>query len=603
MTVTQPIRQLLAYCLPFLALWFFFAKGWAYYAKYTHFGENLQSTTCPTDAHPATDDFSWESISPTEELIWTDCYATQQCARLKVPLDYSHPDGASAAIALIRMPSVVPHDSPSYRGPVLINPGGPGGSGVDTVAAAGPLLSTIIGPEFDIVGFDPRGIDRSTPRISFFASRAKRQIWSVESVSTFSVNSSADALARGWARGIVLGQTAGRQDDGSLRFMNTDHTARDTLKIVQAHGHEKLQYWGFSYGSVLGATFAAMFPQNVGRVVIDGVMDSEDYYATKWSKNLFDTDKTWMSFINGCVAAGPTGCALYAPTTAEVIEKVDEVYASVRQRPIPVRTDTSSGLVDWSIVRATTFGSLHAPYAMFPTLGRILTDLYEGNGTTLFKLLERPVLRCACDPSQYQFELLPDATSGLICNDGERISSAYEDLVGHYGRLSETSSWADVWERPRMPCLGWPDFPKKPFPGFPLLLIGNTMGASTSFLLPHQLRPFIVHFQIRAKKMSEGFAGSVVLTQDSPGHCSIASVSLCTFTYIPQYFLDGILPEPGTVCPVDIPLFPSSPSLDVADEDQAQVRFVNALSVADRRLFEAGRELVEMSPIRFLGGI
>ncbi|KAF7370114.1 Abhydrolase-4 domain-containing protein [Mycena sanguinolenta] len=595
MTVTPTIRRLFAYCLPFLALWFFFAKE-SPYAKYTLLGENPQPTLCATDSHSATDDFPWESISPTEKLVWIDCYANQQCARLKVPLDYSHPGGASAAMALIRTPSAVPHDSPNYRGPVLINPGGPGGSGVDTVAAAGTLLSTIIGPEFDIIGFDPRGIGRSTPRISFFGSRAERQIWTVESVSTFSVNSSADALARAWARGIVLGQLAGKGDNGSLRFMTTDHTARDMLKIVQAHGRDKLQYWGFSYGSVLGATFAAMFPQHVGRLIIDGVMDSEDYYATKWSKNLFDADKTWMSFINGCVAAGPAGCALHAPTAAEIIEKVDKVYASLRKRPIPVQTDTSSGLVDWSMVRATIFASLYSPYAMFPTLARILADLHEGNGTTLFKLLEQPAFQCACDPAQYQFERLLDATSGIICNDGERVSPAYEDLVGHYGRLSETSSWADVWERPRMPCLGWPDFPKNHFRGpfvantsFPLLLIGNTMDPVTPLWA--------------AKKMSEGFAGSVVLTQDSPGHCSVASVSICTFIYIRQYFLDGRLPQPGTVCPVDVPLFPPSPSPDVADEDQAQVRFLNSLSAADRRLFEAATELVKMSPVRFLGGI
>ncbi|KAJ6481027.1 hypothetical protein C8R45DRAFT_319408 [Mycena sanguinolenta] len=605
-TMAASIRRLLACCLPFVALWFFSKE--LPYVKYTLSGDDRQANMCAMDAHRATGDFAWESIAPTEELIWTDCYSSQQCARLKVPLDYSRSDDASAAIALIRTPSAVPHDSPRYRGPVLINPGGPGGSGVDTVAAAGPLLSTIIGPEFDIVGFDPRGVGRSTPRISFFASRAERQIWAVEGAGTFSVNSSADALARGWARGIVLGQLAGKQDDGSLRFMTTDHTARDMLKIVQAHGREKLQYWGFSYGSVLGATFAAMFPQNVGRLVIDGVMDSEDYYATKWSKNLFDTDKTWMSFINGCVAAGPTGCALYAQTAAEIIEKVDRIYASVRARPIPVRTDTSSGLVDWTTVRSAIFFSLYSPYTHFSIMARALADLHERNGTMMFKIFKKHEFQCVCDLAQYQFELLPEASSGIICNDGERISPEYEDVVGYYERLSETSSWADVWGRARMSCLAWPDFPKDHFQGpfvantsFPILLVGNTMDPVTPLWA--------------AKKMSEGFAGSVILTQDSPGvrgvvsliarnhtipqHCSIASVSLCTFKYIRQYFLDGTLPAPSTVCPVVIPLFPPGPSADVADGDQARVRFVNTLSAADRRLFEAGKELVEMSRICF----
>jgi pimeloyl-ACP methyl ester carboxylesterase len=75
----------------------------------------------------------------------------------QVPLDYSDPDGASAAIAMVRLHSGVPHDSPDYRGPILVNPGGPGGSGVDLVARRGALLSTVVGPEYDVVGFDPRG--------------------------------------------------------------------------------------------------------------------------------------------------------------------------------------------------------------------------------------------------------------------------------------------------------------------------------------------------------------------------------------------------------------------------------------------------------------
>ncbi|KAJ7608483.1 hypothetical protein DFH06DRAFT_1017621, partial [Mycena polygramma] len=186
-------------------------------------------------------------IVPTEELIWIDCYSGNQCARLKVfPLDYSHPENAAAAIAVIRVHSGVPHDSPAYRGPVLINPGGPGGSGVDMVLTMGSQFSTILGTEFDIVGFDPRGIRRSTPRASFFETRVERKIWSQFRPSKISMNASTDALPSAWARSVVQGQLVAARHDSSLRFINTDHTARDMLRIVQAHSRDKLQYWGFS---------------------------------------------------------------------------------------------------------------------------------------------------------------------------------------------------------------------------------------------------------------------------------------------------------------------------------------------------------------------
>ncbi|KAJ7770360.1 hypothetical protein B0H14DRAFT_2402404 [Mycena olivaceomarginata] len=202
-----------------------------------------------------------------------------------------------------------------------------------------------------------KGIGRSTPRVSFFATRAERAI-SLDNFQKTSMNSSAYALPHAYARGLVEGQLAGERDDGSLRFINTDHTARDMLRIVQAHGLEKIQYWRFfTYGSVLGATFASMFPDNVGRLVIDGVVDSENYFASsEWSNNLIHTDKVWMAFVNGCVAAGPNGCAFFASAAAEILASLDKLYASLRARPIPVRTNTSFGIVDYSTLRFTIPG-------------------------------------------------------------------------------------------------------------------------------------------------------------------------------------------------------------------------------------------------------
>ncbi|KAJ7806551.1 TAP-like protein-domain-containing protein [Mycena olivaceomarginata] len=591
------IRRLVAIacCLPFFIIYFFLSEN-SPYAKHRVQGETYQPSSEPERVYAvAEDNFSWESISPAEELVWTDCYSDNQCARLKVPLDYAHPDGTSAAIAMIRLHSAVPHDSPSYRGPILINPGGPGGSGVDLAIGRGALISTVVGPEFDIIGFDPRGIGRSTPRVSFFASRPERAIWSGDFKRT-SMNSSVDALPHAYARGIVEGQLAGERDDGSLRFIHTDHTARDMLRIVQAHGHEKIQYWGFSYGSVLGATFASMFPDNVGRLVIDGVADSENYFATEWNNNLIDTDKAWMAFVDGCVAAGPNGCAFYAPTAAELSNNLENLYASLRARPIPVRTNTSFGVVDYSTLRYTIFQALYAPYQSFPTLARALADLSKGNATALFKMSETPAFECACDPSQYRFESVGEAGNAVLCNDGKRISPEYEDLLAHYQGLSNSSGWADVWENIRLPCLAWPDFPKNHFQGpfvadtsFPLLLVGTTADPVTPLWA--------------AKKMSQGFNGSVVLTQDSAGHCSISGPSICTQKHIRRYFLNGTLPDPGTVCAVNASPFPASGSdSDDADID-VQAQAILGVPAEDRELSDAVWKLAKTFDFRFPTGI
>ncbi|KAJ7785006.1 hypothetical protein DFH07DRAFT_934914 [Mycena maculata] len=490
-------------------------------------------------------------IVPREELVWHDCYSDRQCARLKVPLDYSNPDATSAAIAMIRMHSIVPHNSSDYRGPILINPGGPGLSGVDTIQTRGAEISTIVGPEFDVIGFDPRGTSRSTPRVSFFESRSEREVWvrSPDNLYTLSMNASADALPRAWAQGIIEGQLAGARDDGSLRFINTDHTARDMLRIVQAHGREKLQYWGFSYGSILGATFAAMFPDNIERLVIDGVADSENYFATEWTNNINDTEKTWGAFVNGCVAAGPQGCAFFSPTATELEANVDKIYASLRARPIPVRTDTSFGVVDYSMMRST------------------------GNGTALFKMSGRAAFKCSCDPSEFRFETVFDGGIAVRCNDGKRMPGSYEDVLEHYQNMSKLSSWADVWQSVRLACAAWPKFPKNHFQGpfvantsFPLLLVATTADPVTPLGA--------------AKKMAQGFTGSIVLVQDSAG-----------------YFLNGTLPEPGTVCPVIAPPFPSH-----NDQATADAQAVLARSAGDRKLLEAVTELAKTSDFQFPAG-
>ncbi|KAJ7083181.1 TAP-like protein-domain-containing protein [Mycena belliarum] len=490
---------------------------------------------------------------------------------------------------MVRIHSRVPHNSTDYRGPILINPGGPGGSGVDDVVERGAQISTIVGPEFDIIGFDPRGIARSTPRVSFFDTRAEREIWtSTGHLNKVSMNASSDALSRAWAQGILEGQLAGAHDDGSLRFINTDHTARDMLRIVQAHGSGKLQYWGFSYGTILGATFASMFPDNVGRVVLDGVADAENYFATEWSNNLLDTDKVWTAFVDGCVAAGSDGCALFSPTAGEISEKVNKLYASLRERPIPVRTNVSFGLVDYSMMRRVIFSSLYSPYAAFPRLARALADLAAGNATALFKIGKARTFECACDESPYRFEPVGEAGIAVRCNDGKRISGAYEDIVDHYRKLGETSTWADMWEHTRMSCMEWPDFPKDHFRGpfiantsFPLLMVSTTADPVTPLWA--------------ARKMASGFTGAVVLAQDSPGHCSTSGPSICTQKYIRQYFLDGSLPAPGTVCPVIGSLFPADTVQATADAAQA----VLGLSQEDRALFDAVRQLAMTSDFTF----
>ncbi|KAJ7269773.1 TAP-like protein-domain-containing protein [Mycena rebaudengoi] len=522
-----------------------------------------QRLTAGTDSNVKTSltpsAFSREDTLLTDQLEWSDCYSAHQCSHLTVPLNYSEPHGDKAVIALIRWPSSFPPDSPRYRGPVLVNPGGPGGSGVEFVSLAGILLAQIVGSEFDIVSFDPRGVARSTPRASLFKTPVERVLWDGRAVHD--LNASSDALSRHWARAQINGRLAGEQSGKFLAHLNTDNTARDMLRIVEACGGEKLQYWGFSYGTVLGATFAAMFPDKVERLVIDGVVDAENYFDALWSNNLMDADKAMQTFFDECAAAGEEACAFYAPTPDAISQKLNTLIDTIHARPVPVRTDLGYGLVDYELLRMIILACLYAPHALFAPLAVGLAALEIGDGSSLFNLFAIPAFQCSCEPFPgVEPAASLDAQLAIICNDGKAVPSAFEDSQRHYENMVNTSSWGStIFASIRIACSGWPAIPQNHFRGpvtgntsFPMLLIGNTADPVTPLWA--------------AKKMSKGFPGSVVLQQDCAGHASLAAASPCTWNHIRAYFLDGILPEPGTVCSV---LGSSFPKIQAHGEEQA----------------------------------
>jgi pimeloyl-ACP methyl ester carboxylesterase len=185
----------------------------------------------------------------------------------KVPLDYSEPDGESAVIALIRIPSpFISSGSSDYRGPVIFNPGGPGGDGVNFMLRLGQAFSAIVGPHFDLVTFDPRGkscgpfsadsdvhltslgVGRTTPRVSLYGTDIERALWTQWEWP--GLNASTNAIQLAWARAQILGRLAEERDCGGAKHVSTDTVARDMLRITQAYGRDRIQYWGFSYLSL-----------------------------------------------------------------------------------------------------------------------------------------------------------------------------------------------------------------------------------------------------------------------------------------------------------------------------------------------------------------
>ncbi|KAH8151117.1 uncharacterized protein LAJ45_04819 [Morchella importuna] len=537
-------------------------------------------------------DFKWEDVTPTSHLEYHPCWDGFECARLEVPLDWENPDnGLKAAVAIVKVPAKVDERSEEWGGPVLINPGGPGGSGTNFAISRGKELQTILGPQFSIVGFDPRGINNTTPSMSCFNTHMEQSIWGIKSGgrilgSTDSGEEVGEAYARSMTIGAMCNITMGGEGlAGVGKYVGTPVVARDMLEITEGEwdrvgkdGSKKgLRYWGFSYGSVLGTTFASMFPDRIERLAVDGICDVEDYYKSGWMTNLQDAEKVVSSFYNYCSLAGPLRCSFHTGTTADdVSTRLSTLMARLRRQPLPVPdAPTGAEVVTYSDVKTMFFTALYKPLTSFPKIAKILVDIEAGDGKSFIEY-QKKQFSCNCGGGGPERPPGPDfdAIWAIACSDGEQVEDSLDEMYEYLHMLQEQSptsggSWAVV----RMGCAGWKIRPQGlvyngPISGntsWPLLFLGNSADPVTPVRNAH--------------KMAKGFEGSVVLEQNSEGHCSISTPSVCSMKYIRDYFVDGKLPPKDTVCEADVrPFF---------DGEKA----IRAMSEEDRILFDAVSEL------------
>lgn len=224
-------------------------------------------TAVPADAstpHPAA--ASAASAASAAKVTWKKCgtasYPTLQCGSLKVPLDYRHPSGKKITLALSR----VPHTAKTYQGPLLVNPGGPGGSGLSLAGFVASSLPKEVAAQYDVIGFDPRGVGRSSPALDC-------KPGSFNPVRPDSVPNTPKIENANLARAKSFAAACGKKYASVLPHINTVNAATDMDSIRRALGAKKINYFGYSYGTYLGAVYAKLFPERVRRLVLDSIVD------------------------------------------------------------------------------------------------------------------------------------------------------------------------------------------------------------------------------------------------------------------------------------------------------------------------------------------
>ncbi|MFD7136441.1 alpha/beta hydrolase [Streptomyces sp. NPDC059894] len=210
-------------------------------------------------SHPA-------DTARTAALTWKKCattdYPTLQCASLKVPLDHAKPGGKQITLALSR----VPHTATTYQGPLLVNPGGPGGSGLTLAGFVASALPKEVAAQYDVIGFDPRGVGGSTPALNCAPGH-------FDPVRPDSLPATGAVERANLQRAKSFAESCGKKYASVLPHINTLDAVRDMDAIRRAVGTRQLNYFGYSYGTYLGAVYAKLYPERVRRLVLDSVVD------------------------------------------------------------------------------------------------------------------------------------------------------------------------------------------------------------------------------------------------------------------------------------------------------------------------------------------
>lgn len=352
-------------------------------------------------------EFNWASISASTHLQYAPCYKNSveefQCARLTLPMDYwNHTTDATISLAVIRRPAAVPVTDARYGGAVLLNPGGPGGSGIGLVVGGGRSISEIIddgeadGKYFDLLSFDPRGVGETLPGAKCMTDQNWARAWELRTMTEGILGSSDASLGRLWSMARARSGSCSLPPTSSVgkeqavdikQYISTAYVARDMLELVEKHGEwreeearrslgslevleklkyrpgeEKIMYWGFSYGSYLGMTYAADFPQRVSRLIVDGVVDAVDYTKALWFDNLIDTERDVDTLYYHCARVGHPRCALAnengMTTPKQVKQRVENITRSLYHNPLPVISASQPDVIEYSDIHNLIFGAV-----------------------------------------------------------------------------------------------------------------------------------------------------------------------------------------------------------------------------------------------------
>jgi pimeloyl-ACP methyl ester carboxylesterase len=478
-----------------------------------------------TQSTPAPSDVSAD-LAPFYEqvLTWKSCEKEMQCATASAPLDWNDPARDSIDLALIRHTAT----GGAPIGSVLVNPGGPGGSGYDFIAdSLDYAVSSALQAKFDIVGFDPRGVNRSSA-VSCHDKPSELDAFLYD-ITPGEVGSD-EWIAAAQAANTQFGQNCLTHTGDLLGFVDTVSAARDLDLLRAVLGDKKLNYLGFSYGTLLGATYAELYPANTGRLVLDGALDPT---STSFDVSLTQAEgfeSALRAFLTDC--AGDTEC----PFSGSVDDSMLKIRALLdRLDASPIRNTDGRELGSNAMTSAIVLPLYSEDN--WPYLQQLFAAVMKGDATVAFSLADSYNGRDA-DGTYLDNSL--ESRLAINCLD----YSSQPDLSVMREQAAELAAAAPVLGKQLaygdLGCLGWPVTAASERPvirgagAADILVVGTTNDPATPYSWAQAL----------AGQLESGH----LVTYKGEGHTAYNKSNACVDDTVDDYFIEGTVPASDPKC-------------------------------------------------------
>ncbi|WSJ91130.1 alpha/beta hydrolase [Streptomyces sp. NBC_01304] len=481
--------------------------------------EPSASKAADSETTPAPEQIKLPAALTGQKLDWGRCDSAAggswQCATMKAPLDYAKPDGETIGIELVRSKAT---GSSGRLGSLLFNFGGPGGSGVSGLPPFEPALGALH-ERYDLVSFDPRGVAASEG----VRCRDDREL--EKSFTTVDVTPDTAAEEKAYFKDAAdFGAGCERRAGKVLPYVATTGAARDMDLMRQVLGDKKLHYLGFSYGTELGGVYAHLFPKNVGRMVLDAVVDPSADSVGHAKNQTTGFQRALENYLKSEGEDPKQGTR----DIAALLKRMDA-------EPLPA---TDSRELTESLAVTGITAALYSE-SRWPELTDALSAARDGRGGPLLTLADSYNDR---EPSG-RYGTQSHAQRAISCADakGRPTPKEAKASLAEFRKISpvfgpflgwDTAGWCHEW-----PVEGEFETPEVSAPGAaPMLVVGTTGDSAT----PYE----------GARKMADelGEDVGVLLTFKGEGHGAYASGNACVDSTVNDYLLDHEVPEDGKVC-------------------------------------------------------